>query len=443
MTNIISIPVKELNEVCARKDRKFSTETYFKLFNRECVDEVFRYKKFQDDFADTILCVHSGQKGFLNSFKPSYDEFLKSIIKALNLDIKDYKDDEELTKLLNERLELLRTLPDEAWLYNNFPVIYRNLQDGRKYLKKVEQDEKNGQYPEVSKEEKNYYYSCAMKRGFNDFMKCQVESYRRFIEQRGQYKSLIESKNYNKFIQENYDIDKLAMYIAHKYLVICEENINNRAITSRYIKLLNKYIDSSFDKTVYITINHQTIDYRNIIERMKNISGRLKKVDGMVNWALAPQGRRAKYVPAGKDPHRNIPMTLEELDNLRMAGEAKDKFYLDHQPIIQVYGTLRYDGYIAYIYKNGKVVLDTYYDPEYPTRAKDNAIYYMDAKYFEMVSGLDKQKLRKHSQVHCKYHAGAWQERMSKIITKEGSPEEQEQAKALVKRINEINKKNS
>lgn len=442
MEAVITIPIKELNEVCTKPDRKFSTKTHFNLTNREYIHDIFKYQKFNDDFAKNIIVQNNGKKDFIGSFKPSYVEFLDSIIEALNFKSeKTITDDEELTKKLEERIEFLRTLPDDAWLYNHFPVLYRNLQDGRNYINEVEKLKKNPLYEEVAKEEEHYYYACAMKKSLYNFIKSQTTSYERFIAKRHEYRDLISKKNYNKFIKENYDQDKLAMYLAHKYLSVCEEHITNKSILKKYIKLLDKYVSSSYKKDVSITVNGMYIDYRNIYARIKNVHEALNKIDAKVEWILISEGKKPTYIKAGLNPKMHI-MSQEELNALREAGEAKEKFYNDNPPLLKVYGTLKYSGYIAYIYENGEVLFDMEYNQEYPNSAKGNAIYYMKASYFDIVSGLNKQVLKNHPAVDRIVHAGSWEERAQKIIDREGTEEEKEEAKKLVKRLQEQNEKN-
>ena len=67
----------------------------------------------------------------------------------------------------------------------------------------------------------------------------------------------------------------------------------------------------------------------------------------------------------------------------------------------------------------------------------------MKAIYFDMVSGLDKQVLKKHPQVGTINHNETWTTRAQKLLDYKGTPEEQEQAKQLVKRIIEQNEKDS
>jgi hypothetical protein len=443
MQSIINIPVKELNEVCGLPDRKWSTSTYFNLTNRELVHDKFKYQKFQDDFAENIEVVADDKKGFVGTFRPSYEEFLFSILKALNVNTnRSYIDDVSLTDLLHSRINLLKTLPDEAWLYNNFPVLYRNLQNGRKYIKEVEKEKEDPSMSEIAKEDEHYYYACAMRKDLYNFIKCQTESYRRFVDGRFNFKKLIQSKNYNKFIKENYDQDKLAMYLAHKYLTICEHNMDNKSLLNKYVRLLNRYINSDYNKKVSITVNHSIIDFDEINTRFNIIKTRLDQIDGEVEWVLIPEGKREKYVRAGLDPRTHY-MTEEEFNSLVAAGEAKEKFYSDNKPLLKAYGRLKYSGYIAYIYPNGEVLLDTEYNKEYPMGAKGNAIYHMKAMYFEAVSGLDKTVLKQHPAVDRIVHAGNWQKKAQAIIDQPGTEEDKEQAKQLVKRIIEQNEKDS
>lgn len=452
METRINISVKELNEVCALPDRKWSTKAHFNLVNRSLVHEVFKYQKFQDDFASIIVCTNDGKGDFIGSFKSSYEEFLFSIINALGLNPKkEYVDNEDLTKKLHEKIAFLKTLPDEAWLYNNFPVLYRNLQRGRKYIKEVEQSIKNSEYIEIAKEDKDYYYSCAMSKNFDNFMQKQVESYRRFTDSRFKYKKLIENKKHNDFISKNYDQNKLAMYLAHKYLCVCENNLNNKKYLMNYMELLIKYLKSDYDKTVSITVDHKIIDFNNIVSRINELKLKTDKmIVSKVDWALIPAGKTDKYVKKGLDPQKHY-LTEEELAELRRVGNEKDNFYLKNSPILKIYGPVlkKYgilvneSDYVAYVYSNGEVLFDTEYDEKHPRKVKGNAIYYMKAIYFDMVSGLDKPVLKKHPQVDTINHNETWTKRAQKLLDYKGTPEEQEQAKQLVKRIIEQNEKDS
>lgn len=441
------INVNEMNEVCGLKDKKYAIETHYRLTNRELVHEVFGYRKFQDDFAENILYVNDGSS-FLGSFKPSYEEFVKSIIKTLSLRLpRGCRDNDELTDKLMERVEVLRAIPDTAWLHNEFKELYNTFQEGRKFYKEIELKKTNPMYSEEAKEEEKYFYSCGLRAtgargGFDGFVPVQVEALTRFVKRRKKYKELTNRYTYDEFIKENYDIDKLAMYMAYKYITFCEQSPDNRRTLGSYAKLLDKYFESKYNKKVTIKVDGRVITYNEILERANALNKRIEKIDGEVSWVIVPEGKRPKSARRIIDSPPHV-LTLEELENLRHAGEAKDDFYDKNKPLLKAYGRLKYKGYIAYIYPNGEVLLDTVYDERRPQGATGNAIYHIPARYFDMVSGLDKQALMRHPSAKKIVHAGDWQGRAQKVIDQEGTQEEQEQAKQLVKRIIEDNERNS
>ena len=176
--------------------------------------------------------------------------------------------------------------------------------------------------------------------------------------------------------------------------------------------------------------------------RYNKLTDRIKKIEGEVPWTLIPEGRRPQYVKAGLDPMTHY-MSEEEIEALKKAIEVKEKFYEKNEPLLTAYGTLKYDGYVARIYPNGEVLLDTVCEENNLRKAKGNAMYHMKAIYFDIVSGLDKQVLRRHPQVGIMNHTETWPERAQKLIDAEGTKEQQEQAKQLVKRIIEQNEKDS
>ena len=223
--------------------------------------------------------------------------------------------------------------------------------------------------------------------------------------------------------------------MAHKYLTICEQSPDSIRVIKRYTKLLEKYIiESAFSKDVYIKVNGVYINYDNIITRFNEQLRRMENMVAKVNWVIVPEGKLDKYVKKGLDPQKSYIMSDEEIENMRRAKQDKVDFYGKNEPLLKVYGIEEFKGYIAYIYKNGEVLLDT-------ITAKGNAIYHIPARYFEMVSGLDKQKLMHHPAAKRIIHAGNWQSRAQKVIDTEGTLEEQKQAQELVNRIIEDNEK--
>ena len=80
---------------------------YFSLRNRENIHEIFKYKKFNDDFTDK-LSVYRRDDYIIGMIRPSYEEFLKKIITLLNAKVQPrQKDDEKLTEILLKRVQVL------------------------------------------------------------------------------------------------------------------------------------------------------------------------------------------------------------------------------------------------------------------------------------------------------------------------------------------------
>ena len=57
---------------------------YFMSRNRENVHDVFRYRKFNDDFIDRVDCFNDGTN-LVGRIRPSYDVFLGKLVRILNL----------------------------------------------------------------------------------------------------------------------------------------------------------------------------------------------------------------------------------------------------------------------------------------------------------------------------------------------------------------------
>ena len=128
-------------------------------------------------------------------------------------------------------------------------------------------------------------------------------------------------------------------------------------------------------------------------------------------------------------------MPEEEKERLNKVGKELLEFYLKSNYIAKAIGLKTFEGYFAYIYPNGVVVLDKDYREGYPTTA-EGAIYTMYAKDFELLSGIGKTELMKHPfLIDHNYHTENWQAKISKYINSEATEEQKEEAKKLIKRL--------
>ena len=407
----------------------------FRLKNRNSIDDIFKYKKFNDDFTDKLSVYNDGTY-IVGSIRPSYNEFLDKLLTILNIKHNSRtKDDDELTKNMLERVELLKGITTTSQLQREFPLLYRDLFDGRNYINSLKEMKNQGQLPtDAFDTGNNYIYSCAFKPSLKGFVSTQAEMYRRYVTDRFKLKERLESISYNNIIRNNFDQNKLAMLVIHGYISKCE-NSNDIEMIKEYIEIVEKYFNSSYDLNVFIILNgDMRIDINNIKYRLDNLKRRVKDKSSVVEWVLVPDGGGYKQVKKEKGP-KAISMTYEETERLKAIGDAKTAFYESTPYTRKAIGLRKYRGYVAYIFPNGKIILDREFNRDAPSTAKDNAFYVMDAGDFIEHSGDDKTSLRSNSNVAHHNHTKNWKRTAMKYINMKTSEEMKEEAKKLIYRL--------
>ena len=438
MSSMINISIYRLIEGCSlgvKTDMELISD--FRRLNRENVHEVFGYRKFNDDFSEHVT-VYNDDNSVIGIIKPSYKDFIISISRALGIkSLKGLKDDREFTRLLNDRVKLLESIKTVKELKKNFPRICNDYGRGIEFLDQIIYVEENEKLSDLEKkgleEDKKYYYRCALRRKIEDFTKYQSILYDRLVNRRFDYKKKIEGLSYNTYLRKYYNIDKIAMLVVSDTLSMCEIARETDEIR-KYLPTIEKYIDSDYNKNVRVTIGNQTITYDSIVERFNKIKERLGNFE-KVDWELIPEPPAVIKANKQYDLYKNI-ISSKKLTELRQKGLEKEKFYEESNYLLKVIGTNEH-GYAGYIYDNGQVVVDYQFDYKNPVESTGNAAYIMDSINFEWFSRLDKETLRTNPKVTRVIHSKHWKKKIEDIINKEGTEEEQEAAKELVKRLKE------
>ena len=120
------------------------------------------------------------------------------------------------------------------------------------------------------------------------------------------------------------------------------------------------------------------------------------------------------------------------------AYKRKMQFFENTGYVYRVYGTSTFDGYVAFIYLIGEVIMEKFFDDRahcLPT--VNEAIYSVNVREFEALSRLKKTKLIKEGKCTRIVHRGNWEERSRKIIEHPSTPETEEEVRKLIKRLNE------
>ena len=407
------------------------------LMNRENIHQVFRYRKFRYDFVDFVTNYTNGEY-IVGNIRPSYDDFLYHIVSFLNLrEPGKIEDDSNLTEKLYDRVKRLKSIQSEFELLEEFPVLYDDYIQGRKFIQTVEGTfRKTEEEKKRYEEDRHYYYACALKRNLKNFLDTQSELYYRFITNRMEYKNLIESKNFNAYFREHFDQNKLAMYSIHEYLTICEYSTSLSTI-QKYLKYITMYRESSYDKSCVLTLEDgRIVDWESLESRMNSVWEEWNSSQTLIPWILVPNGEKISKVKKEKNNTEKVSvLNYEEMEHLRKVGEEKNEFYENTPYSMKAIGLHKNRGYVAYIYPNGEVLLDRIYDDKHPKTALGDAIYSMKASDFEELSRYDKSVLFHHSKVGRIIHSKSWKEKAMQIIEREGTSQEKEDAKILVKRL--------
>ena len=107
----------------------------------------------------------------------------------------------------------------------------------------------------------------------------------------------------------------------------------------------------------------------------------------------------------------------------------KKELYGTTSPMYIIEGKNTFDGYIGFIYNNGKVVLDKFFKHQDTEELADGqAVYVMDIADFERLSIFSKSVLKNDPTVKRIVHYGKWEERVKQIIQENStkiSPEEE------------------
>ena len=435
---VLELPLKTMIRECSLNPQ-ISYDYYdcFSQTKRENVHNTFKYKKFNNDFVSRVA-VYCDEDHFMGIIRPSYDLFLNDLIRLLNMEpYNNMCDDEELTNKLLERVEVLKSIKNEKELKKQFPLLFRDLVEGRKYLNKLDHMSRDSEYSKKRYYDGvHYYYSCALKRGTHNFIKTQVEMYTRYINNRKELKERLEKTSFNQYIKANFNIHKLAMYFAHAYLTVCETGTNRNEIKEN-LRRVEMYLNNNrYNKEVTITVDdNRKMNIQLIRSRYEKIKERVND-EKSVDWVLIPEGRDFRRVTRKTGTKDKVTlMNYKEIEQLQEVGRDKNNFYESTNYIAKVVGLGKYNGYVGYIYENGEVILDMEYDDDRPRTAKGNAIYNLNVVDFETLSKLDKQKLIKHPRVKRFCHVGNWKETVSDIIERPALEEEVYNSHLLVKRL--------
>lgn len=251
------------------------------------------------------------------------------------------------------------------------------------------------------------------------------------------------------------------------YKQIIEKNSDNLKYTKKII-LVSK-INSNNKKGIYTTndfISDYTKFYENYLFNNEYIdSDIVKKLTEVppkefsLDWEILPEG----HMDTTQERKRNKSYNIETIGGLNTSKkdilEAKEKllhekkaFFESTCPILKIKGTNKMNGYYGFVYSNGKVVFEKFYNGKhYNIPTINEAIYVMRIDNFKELSKYSKPEIiqfindTENPNVRRIYHSKNWKENVINTInSKETNKKEIEKLKeakeALLNSINTMDK---
>ena len=353
-------------------------------------------------------------------------------------------------QILKNKFKLLY----ERQLLEEFPEIYKKFQDSKNHIKYLKDEKKilNGElednknnaliFKQIDLEiddlnnkrdtYRKYIRRCGITSNYSKYIDKQITLYESFISNRS---LLIKDTSFDNLVDLYLDKDKVYLYLMNEYLkriASCDE----RNEIKNYINLVERYLCLVKNKDTSILVDNEVINLENINEKLKIIKWKFAHDVIILDWSLAHDGHDSKSIKSvNRKIARRIALSSEEIERLKSIGEERNDFYDNTNYSAKANGLDKNLGYTAYIYPNGKVILDKEYDEKRTSTAIGNAIYVLTAINFEALSKLDKANLRKHPDVQRIVHSANWQERVQRIIDIEPTEESLEDTKKLIKRL--------
>ncbi len=195
--------------------------------------------------------------------------------------------------------------------------------------------------------------------------------------------------------------------------------VTPKSLKERYKQLLINYPEL---KTVTLnSYDFSTMSPNEVEEFMKDY---LK--DLSANWEMIPDGKTLDEAFTNSISRKTREMSEEEKaryrEHLTELYLEKKTFHESSDPVCTLRGLNTFDGYVAYVHSNGKIVLEKYFENANTGRVSTgDAIYIMDSDDFHRLSQLSKRELIESGQCKRVIHRGNWQSRVMDEIRSDGS----------------------
>lgn len=372
---------------------------------------------------------------------------------------------EEINKLLESKVARLFDIKTPQELQKEFPLIYQD------YLLSIKAEQQiisltPSKPKKVIIEQWQFYNMYGLSSNFNQFMNRQRIMYRNLISKRQkiEFDTNTHPISFDSF--NGLNKAKFELYLAYKYLEYAEKTYNIQE-KQECIYYLCTYIRETQYTPLTITDeigNVITFDkiskgYRKLFK--KNIELKPLDVDrevfkgfhmyhvrnhvtkhymNSINWQIVPKGHDNTKLNTNvisflnrKYRHLTPKEREEKIKEAYALYERKINFFENTDYVEKIYGIGQFNGYIAYFYPNGEVLMEKFFnDYAESLPAKNEAIYNLKIQDFESLSKLSKPKLMKDSRCKRIIHAGRWEDKAKEIININSTEESRQEVQKVL-----------
>ncbi len=412
-----------------------------------------------------ILTSYKNALSTLHISPVSYVERLKKILGVTNpsTNLSDYG----LKMDLYARYDLLKGINDPVSLSKEFPEIYKDYVNARMYYEQLKELNANPAYSGRMNHQWQMYNAFGFDTRFKNFMARQLQMYHNFIARMDRVERECDNSPLDLSQFSGLDKEKFGFYVAYRYLETAQaaQQVQDFKTVQNCVYYLMTYFRESTNYDISITgPRGKKLTYRRLLSEFKRILGSskdLKPIDedrtrfkdyhikhvinhlnkyygNMVNWYIVPNGKKLplqveQEMILGKQRNALSPEEKQKQITKRMAlYNQKVEFYENSGYVLKIFGWNEFNGYICYIYPNGKIVMDKLFEDYIKcTPAREEAIYAIDAVDFDSMSKKTKQQLINSPKARRIYHAGDWEGRTKSIIEAPSTPEGEEAVRKL------------
>lgn len=404
-----------------------------------------------------------------------YYSLVLSLLIDLNMSchFSDYGSLGKFNECFNKRLDILESINDDNVLKKEFPLLYKS------YFNELEQFSANASIvsdlSKLSFDDRVKYIDFLCKKynmskkdfvsiinnydkfSLDSFIKDYVMFFKNLVNNIEDISNFVDNNRIDMDAMGDHDIDKFELYVAYRYfksmdyftdisdkqkflyyvssyfkehnnmdddklkvgidvsknddMYLVSKTITPKGLYDMYVKFLienPRAIIVDFDRGSFQGMNFDEV-VKFMDEYYKDIS---------VNWDFLMPGDNSFCNSAinNNDNFSNEDY-LDKDVRKRELFMAKKTFYDSTYPSYRIKGKGAFSGYIGFIYSNGIVVMDKFYNNDKTgSLSYGDAIYVMDIKNFYTLSILSKSDLMRNEFCRRYIHSGNWQERVKREI---------------------------